>query len=380
MASCAQTRLRWEGPVKGSRFIALAVVAAAALWVASGHLFPRETAHSRAALPRAGETEEKKPFRVAVTRATIIEHARRLTLSGRTEADKRVVITARGAGVLTELRVKRGMWVQKHDIIAVLSDEAREAQVAQAQAVVTQKRTELEAKRQLIINGTLPRLQLVDLEAQLKAAEASLAAAEAERDRGIVRAPWSGVVQDLAVEIGQAAFSFTGKELATLVALDPMLVVVEVAERKLAGIRVGEKARVRLVSGEVVTGKIRFVAKTASQLTRTYRVEVELPNRDGNIPDGITAEVSVPLQPVPAAQIPRSALTFSPAGDIGVRTVDAQGKVEFAPVAVVEDEQSAMWVGGLAPGTLVIVQGQDFVREGQRVEAVGAAELTAVAR
>jgi multidrug efflux system membrane fusion protein len=159
-----------------------------------------------------------------------------------------------------------------------------------------------------------------------------------------------------------------------------MLVVVEVAERKLAGIKIGAKAQVRLVTGEAVAGKVRYVAKTASQGTRTYRVEVELANKDGSIPDGITAELSLPLQPVPAAQIPRSALTFSPAGDLGVRTVDAQGTVEFAPVAVVEDEQSVMWVGGLAPGTLVIVQGQDFVREGQRVDAVGAAELTAVAK
>src|SRR5262249_50907444 len=154
-------------------------------------------------------------------------------------------------------------------------------------------------------------------------------------------------VQDLAVEVGQAAFSFTGKELATLVALDPMLVVVEVAERKLAGLKVGEKAQVRLVTGETATGKIRYVAKTASPGTRTYRVEVELANKEGSIPDDITAEVSVRLQPVPSAQIPRSALTFSPAGDLGVRIVDAQGKVDFAPVAVVEDEQSAMWVGGL---------------------------------
>ena len=57
--------------------------------------------------------------------------------------------------------------------------------------MITQKRTELEAKRQLIMNGTVPKLELVDLEAQLKAAEAALAAAEAERDRGVVRAPWS---------------------------------------------------------------------------------------------------------------------------------------------------------------------------------------------
>src|SRR5882757_220199 len=365
--------------MKASRLTAIGLVAAAGLWIASGHFLPRETAESRAAI-RAGEGEAKKLFRVAVAQTSVVPHSRKLTIAGRTEADKRVIVFARTGGILTELRVKRAMWVKKGDLIAILSDEAREAQVAQAQAMVTQKRTELEAKRALILSGTLPRLQLVDLEAQLKAAEAALAAAEAEHDRGIVRAPWSGVVHDVAVEVGQAAFSMAGREIATLVALDPMLAVVEVAERKLAGIKVGDTAEVRLVTGERASGKIRFVAKTASPTTRTYRVEVELPNSDGSIPDGITAEVSVPLAPVPATRVPRSALTFSSNGDIGVRTVNADGVVGFLPVRLVEDEQIFMWVGGIADGSRVIVQGQDFVREGQKVETVAAAEVTATAK
>ncbi len=365
--------------MKASRITAVGLVAAAALWIASGHFLPHETAESRAAI-RAGEGEAKKLFRVAVIDTRVVPHSSKLVLSGRTEADKRVVVTARTAGVLTELRVRRGTPVQKGDIIAVLSDEAREAQVLQAQAVVMQKRTELDAKRQLIMQGTLPKLQLVDLEAQLKVAEAALATAEAERDRGVVRAPWSGVVHDIAVEVGQAAFSFAGREIAQIVALDPMLAVVEVAERKLAGIKVGDAADVRLVTGESARGKIRFVAKTASQTTRTYRIEIELPNADAKIPDGITAEVAVPLAAVPATRIPRSALTFSSAGDIGVRVVGANDTVGFVAVNVIEDEQTFMWVGGIADGARVIVQGQDFVREGQKVEAVVASEVTATAR
>ena len=365
--------------MKARQLTALAVVGASVLWIASGHLLPHESGKGSAA-PRATDSQPKKLFRVAVLRTSVLPHARKLALSGRTEADKRVVLTARTAGVLTELRMKRGTWVNKDDIVAVLSDEAREAQVRQAQAIVTQKRTELEAKRQLILNGTLPRLQLVDLEAQLKAAEAALAGAEAERERGVVRAPWSGVVQDVAVEIGQAAFSFAGRELATLIALDPMLAVVEVAERKLAGINIGDIADVRLVTGQAARGKVRFVAQSASQTTRTYRVEIELPNADRKIPDGITLEAVLPLAPTPASRIPRSALTFSSGGDLGVRVVATDDRVEFAPISVIEDEQSMMWVTGLPDGARVIVQGQDFVREGQEVEAVGAHELTAVAR
>jgi membrane fusion protein, multidrug efflux system len=288
-----------------------------------------------------------------------------------------VTLTARTGGVLTELKVKRGTWVKAGDVIASLSDEARESQVTQARSLVVQRTAELEAKRRLIQTGAMPKLDLVNLEAQLESAKAGLAAAEAERDRGVIRAPWSGVVTDLTVEIGKAAFSFAGADLLTLVSLDPMLAVVEVSERKLGGIKVGDTAEVRLVTGTTATGKVRFVSKTASQSTRTYRVEVELPNGDAAIPDGITAEVSLPLAPLPATRVPRSALTISSTGDIGVRIVGEGGVVAFAPVSIVEDEQLTMWVGGLKDGARVIVQGQDFVREGQVVDAVEAAELTA---
>jgi membrane fusion protein, multidrug efflux system len=364
--------------MKASRITALGLVAAAGLWIASGHLLPRESAESHAAI-RTTEAA-KKLFRVAVIETFAVPHSRKLTISGRTEADKHVTLSARTGGILTEFRVKRGTRVKEGDVIAVLSDDARAAQVAQAESLVIQRRTELEAKRKLIATGAIPRLDLVNLEAMLKAAEGALAVAEAERDRGVVRAPWPGVVNEVMVDVGEAAFSFQGRELAKVVALDPMLAVVEVAERKLAGIKIGELAKVQLVTGETVSGRIRFVAKTASQSTRTYRVEVELPNPDGAIPDGITAEVSVQLAQVAATRMPRSALTISSNGDVGVRSVDANGRVAFVPVSVVEDAQSQMWVAGIPDRARVIVRGQDFVRDGQDVEAVEEEELTATMR
>jgi len=365
--------------MKASRITAVGLVAAAALWIASGHFMPHESAESRAAL-RPGEGEVKKPFRVAVIETSVVPHNRKLVISGRTEADKRVTVAARTGGVLTELKVKRGTHVNEGDVIAVLSDDARTAQVDQAKSLVVQRQTELDAKRRLIATGAMPKLDLVNLEAQLEAAKAALATAEAEKDRGVIRAPWSGVVSDLKVDVGQAAFSFMGSELLTLLSLDPMLAVVEVAERKLAGLKVGEQADVKLVTGETAHGRVRFVAKTASATTRTYRVEVELPNADGAIPDGITVEVALPVAPTPATRAPRSALTISSAGDIGVRTVNETNAVAFVPVKVVEDEQTFMWVAGIPDGARVIVQGQDFVREGQTVEAVPASELTATTR
>lgn len=354
--------------MKAARITAVGLVAAVALWIASGHLSPHEAPPAKT--PGEQATATDKPFRVGVLHTHVVAHQRKFVLSGRTEADRKVMVLARTGGVLNDLRVRRGSHVKAGDILAVLSDEAREAQVLQARALLDQRRDELEAKRRLIAVNAAPRLELSSLEAQVKAAEAGLAAAEAERDRGVVRAPWAGVVTEVPAEIGTSAFSFSGKEIAQMVALDPLLAVVEVSERKLAGIELGHSADVRLVTGQTLTGKVRYVSKSASQTTRTYRVEVEIANPDMKIPDGITAEVTIPVSPVPATRIPRSALVFSSKGELGIRIVDDNDTVAFVPVTPAEDAQAMMWVTGVPDGARVIVQGQDFVRETQRVETV----------
>jgi multidrug efflux system membrane fusion protein len=300
-------------------------------------------------------------------------HQRRITLSGRTEADRKVWASARTSGVVLDLRVRRGAVVKAGDVLAVLSDEARVAQVLQARAKVEQKRSEAQARLRLIELGSFPAINKPQIEADLRAAEAALAQAEAEQKKGEVVAPISGVVVDVPVEVGQALqVMMSGANVAEIIALDPMLAVVEVAERQLSGVQPGGKAEVRTVTGQKREGTIRFVSKKASAGTRTYRVDVEVENKDGAISDGLTSEVDLLLAPVPAARVPRSALTFSSAGKLGVRHVGPDGKVAFAPVSVVEDGQQALWLGGLPEGASVIVEGQDFVKEGETVEAVPA--------
>ncbi len=353
--------------MQASRLTAIGLVVAAVLWVLSGHLLPHGGNESNAA-SRAPEAAQSKAFRVSVINANVEDHVGRLNLSGRTEADKKVMIVARTSGILVDLKVQRGARVAKDAVIAILSDEAREAQVAQAQALFDQRSAEFEARRKLIEKGTLPRLDLNNLESQYRAAEAALAGAKAERERGTILAPWAGLVTDVPSELGMNLSP--GKEIAQIVALDPMLAVVEASERKLAGLDVGKTADIRLIDGTIAQGRVRYVSKTASPTTRTYRVEVEMKNPDGKIPDGITAEVSIPLAAVPAMRVPRSALTFSSAGELGVRIVTSESIVKFVPVSLVADNKDEMFVKGIAPGSRIIVQGQDFVREGQRVEAI----------
>ena len=89
-----------------------------------------------------------------------------------------------------------------------------------------------------------------------------------------IRAPFDGVIEERAVEIGD--FVNVGDSAARIVDLDPVLVVGQAAERDIGKIKVGMPGTARLVTGETVAGKVRFVGSSADAKTRTFRVELEV--------------------------------------------------------------------------------------------------------
>jgi membrane fusion protein, multidrug efflux system len=347
-----------------ARLTALVILLVTALWIGSGYLKP--------AVPQASKTRVEnapKPlFRVVVADAAVQLHARRISMTGRTQSDQRVVVSARTSGIVRKIAVGRGASVKVGDLLAELTDDAREANVTQAKARLSQRAAELEAREALARRGNYPTLNLEQLRAEKQAAEAALATAEAELLRANIVAPIAGIVNDLPIEIGQGVQ--IGASVAEIIAPDPMLAVIELSERRLGGVRVGDEAEISLVTGEKRKGTIRFVSRKPSAQTRTYRVDISFSNKDAAIPDGIAAEVGLVLAPVPAARVPRSALTFSAEGQLGLRIVDAAGIVRFVPVSPVDDEEDALWVAGVENGMRIIIRGQDFISAGQRVEAV----------
>ncbi len=351
-----------------SRLFAFLILLAAIGWIGSGVLGRTDERADAALAPAEQAAAPEVRFQVAAIEARAEQHARSIVLSGATQADTRASAVARGSGIVVELNVKRGARVEKGDVLAVLSDEAREAQVAEATARLEQRRTELKAKLRLIERGVSPALDKPQLEADIRTAEAALAQAEAEQRRGVVTAPISGTVSAVPVSQGQALQA--GATVAEVIALDPMLAVFEVAERQLAGLEIGDEATVTLVTGQTVTGRVRFISPTAAEQTRTYRVDVEIDNADGKIVDGVTAQVALRLAPAEAVRIPRSALTFSTEGKLSVRTVDGEGRVGSVPIQIAEDARDTVWVAGPPDGARIIVQGQDFVKDGQIVDVV----------
>jgi membrane fusion protein, multidrug efflux system len=348
-----------------SRILAIAIIIGATLWIGSGVLGRTE---EPASATTANAAAVQPLFKVAFTEARPESHSRVLVISGRTEADNKARAVSRAMGSIVELRVRRGDGVEEGDVIATLSDEARGAQVTQAEALLAQSRIDLEAKLKLIDRGVLAANEKSRIESDMRAAEAALALAKAENERGQIRAPISGVVSDVPVTTGQPLEM--NEVVAEIVALNPMLAVAEVAERQLGDIQVGDRAEASLVTGDKAAGTVRFISPTASAGTRTYRVEVMLDNDEGLIPDGVTAEIAFQLKAVEAVRIPRSALTFSTGGELSVRVVQPDDTIATVPVAIIEDAREEVWISGPQAVARIVVQGQDFVKDGQRVEPV----------
>jgi len=350
-----------------SRIAAVLLAILAVAWIGSGAVGPQAQERAPAATAAAPQVPVQ---RVSVIDAAAERHQQQTVLSCVTQADHRAQSVARGAGVIVDLKVKLGATVKSGDVIAVISDEGRQATVRQAQALVDQRQAEYDANKRLIDQGSIPRNQLPALEAAVAAAKAALASAQAEAARANVTAPIDGVVNDLPMQVGQAVQ--VGSGLATVIAPDPMLAVGAVSENRRAKIQVGQPASVRFIDGSTVEGTVKFVGLSADKATRTYPVQASMPNPKAAIADGVTCEMTVTLAPIMAVGVPRSALIFSEAGRLGVRTVTADAKAAFTPVDIVDDAVDTVWVTGLPSSVKIITVGQNFVRDGDPVAAVPA--------
>ena len=358
--------------IKFHKVAAIAVLVVTAAWVATGEFSSVGSAADESEAQRPAENAEAPaPVRtVGVVNAPRTEHARAIRISGITDADKRAVLGTRAAGIVEELPISVGTRVEQGDLIVKLEAEGKESAIETARQLLTQREAEATAARRLSERGNIPKLQLDNALSALAAARSQLESAQAELDRNSVFAPFSGVIDKIDVELGSAVQP--GTQVATLLNLDPVLAKGEISERDLGYVKSGDPATVRLVNGVEVEGSIRHISRDASAATRTFRVEVAIANEDRVVPAGMTAEITLRAAPVTATLLPRSVVTLSGEGDLGIRAVDTENKVVFFPIDIVDDTPRGLVLGGIPEDVRIIVAGQELISEGDIVNPVEA--------
>lgn len=355
--------------IKGSYIIALGLTAGLGFWMAQGDIVVGgEGDGPNATLPPAERQESQTAlFKVRVKDLAAQTRQPVLEIRGRTEADVRMTVRAETTGLLMERMVNRGDQVKKGDLVCKLDPRTRNAEVARAKAALARAQLDYDAQSQLSSKGFAAKTRVSAERANLDAARANLAAAELELQRTEVYAPANGVVLDPIADVGELLQA--GNACISLMNANPMLLIGQVSERDIAQIKVGDPARAELITGQKAMGTIRHISNAADPQTRTFRVEIMIKNDDLAIRDGVTAAAYVALPEVKGHLISSALLTLSDKGQVGVRAVK-DGMVKFHPVRVLGDTGNGVWVGGLPDTLSLITVGQDYVVDGQAVEAI----------
>ena len=356
------------------RILAVVVLIAAGAWVLSGE-FAAVGSDDRAASAPEAEVSVVAVAPVLRTVAAVTpvfaDHAREIRVAGVTKADKQAVLAARSNGIVAELGVSQGDEIATGAVVMRLDGADATAAVARAQSALLQAKEQLEVGETLFARGSLPEMEMTARRAAETAAEAALSEEQATADRLMLNAPFAGIVDSVDVDLGE--WVQAGTPITTILSLDPIVVKAEVSELDVGFVEVGGPANVRLVNGAEMQGTILHVARQASEQTRTFVIEVTLPNPDRLIPAGMTAEVRLFVAPQPAIVVPRSVITLSDEGVIGLRVVGPDNLAQFVPITIIDDTEAGLVVAGIPTGVRIITAGQDLVRDGDQVIVVDAA-------
>ncbi len=341
-------------------WIALAIFILLCLWIASGSL----SAESNK--PEKKQVDIPTP-KVRVARMSADEVSREITLYGRTEPDRLTTLRAEVKGQVIEIFVKEGQAVKAGQKILSLDRNDLKQRLSSARASLKQREIELEGALRLGSKGYQSQATLAQAEANVEEAKAQVENLDLAIENTLIVAPFDGVINERFVEVGDLLRD--GDEIAVVVDLDPLVVSADVTETHVQGLSIGQFARGRMVSGQHVEGRIRYISSVSNMGTNTFKIEVEVPNVDHKLVAGMSTELAIPLQQTMAIKITPAVMALDERGNLGVKTV-VNDRVKFVAIDMVKSDSEGVWLAGLGEQANVITLGHGFVRDGDKVDVV----------
>lgn len=355
----------WYIGLKRPNRLAVWILVGISLWMMTGLILPSKDNSDENTVLR--DTRDVSAV-VAIRKNIAQPHQRTIALNGVTEPNRVVGLKAQTAGPVANFPVKEGSRVKKGDVLVEIDPQSRPEQLRRAEALVQQREIEYKASQRLATQGFTTEVRFAESKTELEDARRDLKQSQIDLRNTLIRAPFDGVLERLNAEVGDfvgvGVFGGEGA-IAQVVEPNPLIIAANVPQSDLPRIQRDGSVMIRIPNMEPRQGRIRYLASVADATSRSFRVEVELPNPDYAIPSGLTAEVRLPLETVQAHLISSSIISLDDKGGIGVKTVDDQGAVHFNPVTVLDETAEGLWVAGLSDQAMIITQGQAFISDGQ---------------
>ena len=294
-------------------------------------------------------------------------------LLGKVEANRVVEVSAEVAGRVEDIPVSEGRPIRKGTVMIRLNSDLLQAEHDRAKATAEFDRREYERMSRLQERDVATPAEVDQARAKADASRAGFEAARFRLDRATIAAPISGTLDAVIPEVGM--YVEPGNVVARIVDIETAKVVVDVPERDVPFLRIGQEQEV-FTNGRFaseLTGKITFVGELGDEATNTTRVEISVDNRRRALRSQQIVRVRLRRRMLKnVIMIPLNAVIPLEQGQ-AVYVVDDKGRAQRRNVSVELEFIKGSKVrvrGELAEGDLLIVAGHRFVAPGQPVKVV----------
>lgn len=351
-----------------SQRYAIIAIILVVLWVLSGVVWRGVTDDVDEV---AGEKATQVKQRIEILKSEAISKQRYAEIYGVTQPNRDVSIAAQTRGEVVAILAREGKPIDRGAPIVRIDMQDRKMQLAAAEASLVQRQAEFEGAKKLKAKGFESDVAYAKAKADLQNAKASIAALKLDISYTTIRAPFSGLLEKINVEKGDFAgvgvFGVEGS-IARVIDINPLLAVGETAQADRPFVNMNKPVIVHFSDGREVEGKITYLAKAATENSRSFPFEVSLPNDDISIASGLSATIRLPLDEKLAHLVPSSLLSLNDAGDLQVKTLDAENRVVSQGIAIMEESNEGLWLSGLPQNVTFITKGAAFLQDGQTID------------
>lgn len=319
--------------------------------------------------------EEKLPLVNTLTaKKEIFNHY--LELQGDVSTKQNVLIYPEMAGTLQRVYVKEGDRVSKGQVLATIDDGGMSSQLNQLKTQASLAKTTFERQERLWNQNIGSEIQYLQAKTNYEAAENMVSQAQSQLGKSTIRAPFSGIIDNVIKDQGTVVAPGQGSEVFRIVNLSDMYIEVEVPEAYLGNVTKGKEALVYFpILGDSVVTKIRETGNFINPSNRSFEAEIPVPNKEGKIKPNLSAKVNInDYTSEDAILIPTSIISENADGEqyvfvadepntdgesIVKRTIITTGKTQGAAIEVLT---------GLNDGDHIIKEGARSVKDGQKVK------------
>lgn len=298
-----------------------------------------------------------------------------LEIQGSVKTKQNLLIYPEMAGTLESIFVKEGQLVAKGEVLAQIDDGGMKQQVAQVETTTELAKTTFERQQRLWDQKIGSEIQFLQAKTNYEASKKSLEQLKQQVEKFTIKAPFSGVIDDVIKEQGTVVAPGMGAEIFRIVNLNNMYIEAAVPESYISNVAKGKTVEAFFpVLGKTIEAKVRQTGNFINPANRTFKVEIAVSNKDKYIKPNLTAKLKInDYTSEDAILIPQSIISENALGEQYVYVVknieDDKGIATQVIVKTGKTQGDQIEIlGGITTGNLLIEAGARSVKDGQEVK------------